>query len=297
MPAGRYPKAIWLGDGFVSGSYSGGPWKIVLHTTETAGVPGYANGRSAPHVTYYARTRKFFQHIDFNKPARALRDPTDGVDQNGDQEIQLEIVAYSAEGVVDKYPNTGRVKVSELSADQLADIGGFIDWVSDEFGVKKKWPFRKATSYAGANAPGFRMTPAEYNKYDGILGHQHVPGNFHWDPGNLDWNALLTEEDVNLDAQDLAAIKQLLDKHDEVFEYTNSAGQKLRMSGLGVSSSWRVDIGGRRAMDWLPVIGKAHAAALQDDQIDVVTFAAAVREGLGEEIALAIGHALVGTVE
>lgn len=199
MPQGRYPKAIWRGDGYTTGSYTGGPWKLVLHTTETSGMPSYTDragrrGGSAPHVTYYPKTREFFQHTDFNSPARALRDAEGGVHTNRDSVIQLEIICYSDESVVDRYPNTGRVKVSELSDRNLEDIREFIDWVAEEFGVDKDWPGRRALNYSQANAPGFRLSNAEYEAYDGVLGHQHVPENTHWDPGGLNWNALLIEE-------------------------------------------------------------------------------------------------------
>ena len=79
MPAERFPRAIWKGDGYSTGSYTGGPWKCVLHTTETSGVPSYNDGRSTPHVTYFPRERKFYQHLNFSQPARALRDAEGGV--------------------------------------------------------------------------------------------------------------------------------------------------------------------------------------------------------------------------
>lgn len=191
MPAARYPKATWRGDGRSGGSYTSGPFKLVVHTTETSGIPSYDN---APHVTYYPAKREFVQHLSFLEAARALRNETGGVHTNRDSAIQLEIVAYSQESIVDKYPNTGRIKVSELTAEHLADIREFILWVCSEFGVEYKWPERQAFSYRQANTPGFRMTHEEWDAYDGVCGHQHVPENVHWDPGGINWIALMEEE-------------------------------------------------------------------------------------------------------
>lgn len=194
MPTARYPKAAWRGDGVSGGSYTSGPFKLVIHTTETSGIPGYVKGGSAPHITYYPRTRSFVQHTTFLVAARSLVNQAGGIQTNRDSALQLEIVCYSQESVVDKYPNTGRVKVSELSAEQLADIREFILWACNEFGIEYKWPEKQAFSYLQANRAGFRMSNAEWDAYNGVCGHQHVPENFHWDPGAINWLALMEGE-------------------------------------------------------------------------------------------------------
>ena len=57
----RYPPATWKGDGDSGGAYSSedgvlGPWRVVIHTTETSGMPGYNGGLYAPHLTYDPRS-------------------------------------------------------------------------------------------------------------------------------------------------------------------------------------------------------------------------------------------------
>lgn len=42
------------------------------------------------------------------------------------------------------------------------------------------------------------MSNATYDKYNGILGHKHVPENDHWDPGAFDWRKLLEGGSVAL---------------------------------------------------------------------------------------------------
>lgn len=192
MPPSRYPQATWKGDGRSGGSYTSGPWKVVLHTTETRTIPGYRNGYSAPHLTYFPANRSWTQHTSLLTAARAMVNGPDPVQTNRDQALQVEIVCYSAKSIGD---SVGGLWVGNLTAAHLADIREFLDWAVAEFGVELKWPGRQAYSYAQANAPGFRMTPADWNSWGGICGHQHVPdGNTHWDPGALDWAALLGEE-------------------------------------------------------------------------------------------------------
>ena len=48
----KYPEATWLGNGVSAGRYTGGPWKVVLHTTETIGMPGYKLGKTAPPAAF-----------------------------------------------------------------------------------------------------------------------------------------------------------------------------------------------------------------------------------------------------
>jgi hypothetical protein len=191
----RYPKAEWLGNGQSGGGYTSGPWKVVLHTTETAGIPGYQGGATAPHLTYHAAERRWVQHTSFLTAARALRNESGGVQTNRDSVLQVEIVAYTDEDMVDRYGG-GRVKVSELTAENLADIREFLLWAHEHFGVAMRWPGKSTKWYSEANAPGFRMSLSEWEAFDGVCGHQHVPENDHYDPGALNWDAIMQEVDL-----------------------------------------------------------------------------------------------------
>ncbi len=189
----RYPPARWLGDGKTSGPYTGGPWKLVLHTTETRGRPGYKNGYSAPHLTYDPRARTWYQHTALTLSARSLRNAKGGPETNRDEAIQVEIICYSNEKLA---VAVGGVAVSALSPEALTDIREFILWTHENFGVELEWPEKQAYSYSQANATGFRMSRSEWDSFGGVCGHQHVPeGNTHWDPGALDWASLFPAED------------------------------------------------------------------------------------------------------
>jgi hypothetical protein len=191
-----YPPARWRGDGVSSGEYTSGPFKVVLHTTETRTVPGYGLGKSAPHLTYDPKTRIWVQHTKLKLSARSLVNDPGGPQTNRDSALQVEIICYSAKAIGDA---VGGLWVGDLTEDNLADIRAFLVWTSENFGVKMRWPGKQAFTYGEANARGFRMTPAEWDAYDGVCGHQHIPeGNVHWDPGALNWGALLEEAEMAL---------------------------------------------------------------------------------------------------
>ena len=189
----KWSGAKWLGNGVSGGTFTSGPFKFVLHTTETRGIPGYNSGRSAPHVTYYPKYRKFYQHSPFTQGARALRNEAGGTQTNRDSVIQLEIVCYSQKSVADRYASSGAIWVADLTDEHLDDIRGFMHWASGEFGIPWVWPERQAFSYAQANARGFRLTGDEFDNYGGFMAHQHVPENTHWDTGALDWATLMAQ--------------------------------------------------------------------------------------------------------
>src|SRR5262245_58042937 len=93
----RCPFAEWKPISGPSGSFTGGPFKIVHHTTEGSSAQGAFNAfrahRSDPHFTVDAT--KIFQHIDTGKAARALRNLEGGVQTNRDSAIQIEVVGFA----------------------------------------------------------------------------------------------------------------------------------------------------------------------------------------------------------
>jgi hypothetical protein len=193
----RFPGAIFKGDGSSGGTYTGGPWKVVLHTTETAGVPAYLKKNKAgelksvhPHLTYHASERTWVQHVSLDTAARALRNDKGGVETNRDQALQVEIVCYSAKHIAEAKPKS-RIWVANLKSEHLADIREFLVFAHDEFGVELKWPGRQAFSSKQANAKGFRLGFDEWDQFGGVCAHQHVPEQDHWDTGALDWATLL----------------------------------------------------------------------------------------------------------
>jgi hypothetical protein len=162
--------------------------KLVLHTTETAGGwPGYRDGKISPTLTYEPWRHEWRQHLPIDGSARALLD-SDGtaVRENRDNVVQVEISCYCDP----KYANR-RKFVTDLDNRALADLGAFARWLHDEWGLPLALaPLWLPYPASYGNSPA-RMSGAEYDAFKGILGHQHVSGNLHGDPGALKVHAIL----------------------------------------------------------------------------------------------------------
>lgn len=188
-----YPKANrtaqWWESKFSRGTFTRIE-KILLHTTETTGWPGYSAGASAPTLTYNPRTREWRQHNYLNRSARALMDPAGTpVRENRDNVIQIEIICYSDEKIAER---VGGLKVSELTDVHLKDIGDFIGYVRQQWGgpplVHPR--FVEYPRSAWADSP-VRMTSAQYDAYQGIVGHMHASGNTHGDPSDINIDRII----------------------------------------------------------------------------------------------------------
>lgn len=185
--AKRYPKANtttqWF-QGKYPGTDMGGVEKVLLHTTETGTWPGYGGGASAPTLTYDPRKRQWRQHFDLNRSARALRDPSGtSVRENRDRVVQVEIICSCDKAFARKY---GYPYVADLSAGARQDIAEFIAFMHREWGVPlvaaPLW-LSYPSSYGNSAA---RMSGPTYDRFKGVLGHQHASGNTHGDPGDID---------------------------------------------------------------------------------------------------------------
>ncbi|MDR1032701.1 MAG: phage tail-type lysozyme domain-containing protein, partial [Candidatus Nomurabacteria bacterium] len=162
---------------------SGQPTKIVLHDTEETGWPDYtssssAKGAYAPHFTVNLKEKKGRQHFALNK--------TSGATTNGDAEsIQIEIVGFvtnkSVSGVDSNY-------VLHNMADEDWDyLAKYLIAINKATGI----PLTSSVNWnnSGPNdthqTTDVRMTKSDWNAYKGVLGHMHVPGDDHWDPGPI----------------------------------------------------------------------------------------------------------------
>lgn len=180
----------WI-DGFdkidadrAGGGYVGASWRLVLHSTEGASLAGavaaYKMSGSWPTFTVDPKTGKKAQHYDTSVSARALMHPLGLPETNKANAIQIEIVGFATE-----MPN--------MPDDQLA-------WLANQVIA----PIRAVTPFQ-LTAPIFVPYPSSYGLgaaqrfswaqwvgFNGICGHQHVPGNDHGDPGALDVTKIIT---------------------------------------------------------------------------------------------------------
>ena len=184
------PGAITSGTYWFQGKVSAGlaqdrVTKMVLHSTETPppNCPGYGGGVSAPTATIDPWNLVVWQHFPANVSAKALVDPTStAVRENRDEVAQLEILGYT-------YPPAGREQwaLSLIPDAGLALIARVLRWYADEgWGL----PLRSTLPWKPYNA--VRLSGPDYDAYTGVLGHMHVSGNDHTDPGGLNVARILT---------------------------------------------------------------------------------------------------------
>jgi hypothetical protein len=165
-----------------------GSRKALLHSTEGSSIEGavsaYRQHNSWPTKTVDLKRRIVAQHLDLNVAARSLQNLPGGADatnKDGDVLIQYELVG---------------------SAKDPASIGSRADW--EWFGREVLGPDCRrmgiplvstvcwvAYPASFGNAPQ-RLSPAAWDAYSGVLGHQHAPDNVHGDPGAIDIKTILS---------------------------------------------------------------------------------------------------------
>lgn len=186
----------WGKDG---GTFTGGPPKGVLHTTEGGSWPGYEGGATAPHFTVLpnrvAGTIVVRQHTPVSLAARALMNEPGGVQTNRDSAIQVELVGScdpkQQRSAMYYWPHADRKMLSALAT--------FMRRLEAQCGIARRGiaPFLPYPASYG-NRQGQRLSLSSWDNYCGWVGHQHVPENDHGDPGSLDIKALVTGAVINV---------------------------------------------------------------------------------------------------
>lgn len=170
------------------GGYAGGPYRGILHSTETTGLPSYKSGSVAPHFTVNPATGQIWQHFDTSRPARALQH-IGSVQTNNQRAIQIEIIAYSDASMAKKVDG---LRVDQLTAAQRAPIVKLMRWLEAVHGIQRATSvsFKSYPSSAGVSN-GVRLSASKWAGYKAWAGHSHVPQNDHGDPSDIDIAALL----------------------------------------------------------------------------------------------------------
>lgn len=167
----RCPFATWMPISGPVGSYVGGPFRIVHHTTEGGSASGafaaFKAHRSDPHFTVDQHT--VFQHIDTSVSARALRNVSGGVQTNRLSAIQIEVVGTAAK------PKPRAT---------LENVARLCRWIERTHGVPSAWPAGLPKPAKNGRDPGgHNRSAAIWASKGGHYGHSQVPENSHWDPG------------------------------------------------------------------------------------------------------------------
>lgn len=149
------------GHGF--GYRSDGGNKMVWHTTEGSSIPNYQLGW--PHFTLDIKRKRLEQHIPITQAAQTLKNAAGGVETNSTKyTIQCEIVGFATQS-------------DNWTDEEYAQLAALARWVEKHANVP-----RKCTVTFRANA---NHKIQNWHAYEGHCGHQHVPENDHWDPGEL----------------------------------------------------------------------------------------------------------------
>ncbi|MEV2191313.1 peptidoglycan-binding domain-containing protein [Streptomyces phaeochromogenes] len=177
-------KAQRLGDGSIGGAmdHPSIPGRVVWHTTESgAGDDAFRSVTShlisvsaEPHLLYDPTTDRLGQFGPLNASARALRnDGSTRTNRVGKVCIQIEVLGRAGK------PFTATWKPGPNYRAMMAAIRSWK--IPDTFPAG-----RIATS--GADATNRPRTI--WMSKGGHYGHANIPGNDHWDPGNIDKSAL-----------------------------------------------------------------------------------------------------------
>ena len=197
--------------------FTGGPTKIVVHTTEGSGWPGYSGGWSAPHGQtwlWHRATRRFEkrQHISHLRAARSLRNGPDPAQTNRNGAHQVESYGSCSRTWADK---AGITYLPDLGDDFLVELGReVLPTLARDVGsstlVTPVWT--QMPDCYGATALQ-RFSIRKWDLFAGICGHEHVPDqNLHGDPGDLNIPRAVTLAKSEGTELTMADIKQILDK-------------------------------------------------------------------------------------
>lgn len=179
-----YPGATKV-PGRSAGSHAAGSGpKIVHHTTEgssTAGAVGaYRGSGSWPHFTieWTGSRLKVTQHLPVSVAARALAHPS-GPETNRANCVQIEHVGFAR-------------STEDWPAARFAAVADLCRWIERQTGCPAATG--PGTQWGKDHPP--RVSGVSFFKGSGHYGHQHVPGNDHWDPGQFDIARVLAGQDA-----------------------------------------------------------------------------------------------------
>jgi hypothetical protein len=185
--------------------------KVVWHSTETGGWPGYEGGAIAPHMTGMPDTAgrriSWRAHFPARMNARALKNAPGGVQTNLDGAFQIELV-----GTCDPARKNadGAMFLPAAPAWYLDALAEFAVWAHTAWGVPLVCPTFQA--YPASYGPrsktnNVRMSFQAWDAYRGHCGHQHVPENVHGDPGALNLVGALALAHTKIGAAIVAELK------------------------------------------------------------------------------------------
>lgn len=249
----RCPFAVWKKISGSSGTYLGGPFKIVHHTTEGSTAQGafdafQAHG-SDPHFTVDAT--KIYQHIDTGEAARALKNLTGGVQTNRDSAVQIEVVGFAH-----------RAKTRAT----LENVRKLCRWIESTHGVPKVWPNGPPKPAVNGHDPGnHNRNATNWDTKGGHYGHSNVPENTHWDPGytKTEVDFLMLESTEGLESAEFSAIiledPGLKSDHSRMPDHADPEGASMEMPSKTKPAAKKKPASRKKSADGRGKIGAAKA--------------------------------------
>jgi hypothetical protein len=176
--------AVWLpGYTIVQLGKTGGPYdatvnpKLCWHTTEGGTVAGAETAfyPYPPHLCVDPDTGERHQYIGLDRHAYSLGNS----DAEDSYVIQVEVVGYASEAP--DWPPQRLQWLGEHVAGPVQQAIG-VPPVACPYGFHGEG---EGIILASSSSP-IRLTIGEWDNFAGHVGHQHCPGDDHWDPGRLD---------------------------------------------------------------------------------------------------------------
>jgi hypothetical protein len=155
---------------------------LTIGTSIDGAISAYRDHNGWPHFTcdWVDGRLKIVQHVRLDKAARALKNP--GSETNRAGTIQIEHVGYPhASGRDGPPPGFGSKGVPNWPDARWDAIAEFCRWIEANTGCPRA--SMVGVTWGEDHPP--RMAGDTYRMARGHHGHQHVPGNDHWDPGGL----------------------------------------------------------------------------------------------------------------
>jgi len=152
--------------------------KLVLHTTETVGMPGFNHGDSAPHYVYNPTTREWTMWAEYEDGYVGTLKGHTSAGHGNCQAFQVEILGYSD-------PNHSPW-VGDFTNENMEDLAEFYAWAMDRYGIGTDLtPVPDGGWLYGVSSP-HRLCEEEWDEFSGLTCHGAVPMNTHYDTGVLD---------------------------------------------------------------------------------------------------------------
>lgn len=172
--------------GHDAGSFTGGGWKTLWHTTEGGSMASVirtlAEKDADVHIVFDPKNGRLTQLLPFDRAGRGLAHPSGTPQTNRANVIQIEMIGFAKVSTAIASLASPRRAVPLFGADEYRRMAALAVLIEHRLPVARHaQPFMRPRRLGGQ----------EFVDFTGHLGHCHAPGNDHEDPGRLDWPRLL----------------------------------------------------------------------------------------------------------